>query len=75
MKDINLFYDFIEYLYNYWRSFNRFVICNSDLDTLDKRPYRTFNETIEKLAHLVRFTYRNIQENITGDHPRVFRIS
>lgn len=73
MKDINLFYDFIEYLYNYWRSFNRFVICNSDLDTLDKRPYRTFNETIEKLAHFVRFTYRNIQENITGDHPRVYR--
>lgn len=73
MKDINLFNDFIEYLYNYWRSFNRFVICNSDLDTLDKRPYRTFNETIEKLAHLVRFTYRNIQENITGDHPRVYR--
>ena len=73
MKDINLFNDFIEYLYNYWRSFNRFVICNSDLDTLDKRPYRTFNETIEKLTHLVRFTYRNIQENITGDHPRVYR--
>ena len=73
MEDINLFNDFIEYLYNYWRSFDRFVICNSDLDTLDKRPYRTFNETIEKLTHLVRFTYRNIQENITGDHPRVYR--
>lgn len=73
MKDINLFNDFIEYLYNYWRSFDRFVICNSDLDTLDKRPYRTFNETIEKLTHLVRFSYRNIQENITGDHPRVYR--
>jgi energy-coupling factor transporter ATP-binding protein EcfA2 len=73
MKNINLFNDFIEYLYNYWRSFDRFVICNSDLDTLDKRPYRTFNETIEKLTHLVRFAYRNIQENITGDHPRVYR--
>jgi hypothetical protein len=72
-KDINLFNDFIEYLYNYWRSFDRFIICNSDLDTLDKRPYRTFNETIEKLTHLVRFTYRNIQENIVGDHPRVYR--
>ncbi|MCJ7471619.1 MAG: hypothetical protein MUP02_02255, partial [Actinobacteria bacterium] len=73
IKDINLFNDFIEYLYNYWRSFDRYVICDSDLDTLDKRPYRTFNETIEKLTHLVRFTYRNIQENITGDHPRVYR--
>jgi len=73
MKEINLFNDFIEYLYNYWRSFDRFVICNSELGTLDKRPYRTFNETIEKLTHLIRFTYRNIQENITGDHPRVYR--
>ena len=73
IKNINLFNDFIEYLYNYWRSFDRYVICDSDLDTLDKRPYRTFNETIEKLTHLIRFTYRNIQENITGDHPRVYR--
>ena len=73
LKDTNLFNDFVEYLYNYWRSFDRFVVCNSDLDTLDKRPYRTFNETIEKLTHLVRSTYRNIQKNITGEHPRVYR--
>jgi len=73
MKDINLFNDFIEYLYNYWRSFDRFVVCNSELDTLDKRPYRTFNETIEKLTHLVRSTYRSIQKNITGARPRVYR--
>ncbi|MFC2145580.1 phosphoenolpyruvate carboxykinase, partial [Actinomycetota bacterium] len=62
-----------EYLYNYWRSFDRFILCSSELEDLDKRPYRTFNETIEKLTHLVRFTYRNIQENITGNHPRVYR--
>jgi hypothetical protein len=40
---------------------------------LDKRPYRTFNETIEKLTHLVRSTYRSIQKNITGLRPRVYR--
>ena len=73
LKDTNLFNDFVEYLYNYWRSFDRFVVCNSDLDTLDKRPYRTFNETIEKLTHLVRSTYRSIQKNITGLRPRVYR--
>jgi len=73
LKDINLFNDFIEYLYNYWRSFDRFVVCNSELDSLDKRPYRTFNETIEKLTHLVRSTYRSIQKNITGVRPRVYR--
>jgi len=73
LKDTNLFNDFIEYLYNYWRSFDRFVVCNSDFDTLDKRPYRTFNETIERLTHLVRSTYRNIQKNITGFRLRVYR--
>ena len=73
LEDIDLFNDFIEYLYNYWRSFDRFVVCNSELDTLDKRPYRTFNETIEKLTHLVRSTYRSIQKNITGVRPRVYR--
>ncbi len=73
ISDTNLLNDFVEYLYNYWRSFDRFILCSSELDELDKRPYRTFNETIEKLTHLVRYAYRNIQENITGKHPRVYR--
>lgn len=72
-QDPHLFNDFIEYLYNFWRGFDRFIICRSAGDTLDKRPYRTFNETIEKLTHLVRATYRDIQENITGKHPNIYR--
>jgi hypothetical protein len=71
--DKDLLNDFVEYLYNYWRSFDRFILCSSELDELDKRPYRTFNETVEELTHIVRYTYRNIQENITGQHPRVYR--
>ncbi len=73
LKDKALFNDFVEYLYNYWRSFDRFIVCVSEIDELDKRPYRTFNETIEKLTHLVRQVYRDIQENITGNAPRVYR--
>ncbi|HPS57974.1 MAG TPA: phosphoenolpyruvate carboxykinase [Spirochaetota bacterium] len=72
-RDMALFNDFIEYFYNYWRSFERYVICDSEGDTLDKRPYRTFNQTVEKLADLVMGTYRDIQENITGTHPRIYR--
>ena len=68
-----LFNEFIEYLYNFWRSFDRFIICDSEGDTLDKRPYRTFNNTIEKLTHLVRATYRDLQENITEKHPQIYR--
>lgn len=65
--------DFVEYVYNYWRSLQRLIICDSEGDRLDKRPYRTFNTTIEQLTHVVRGTYRDLQENITGDHPRIYR--
>jgi hypothetical protein len=36
-------------------------------------PYRVFNQTVKELNHLVRKTYRNICENVTGDHPRIYR--
>jgi hypothetical protein len=64
---------FVESLYNYWRQFDRFIVCNSAGDSLDRRPYRTFNATIETLTHLVRQTYRDVEESITGLHPNVYR--
>lgn len=72
-EDINLFSDFVEKFYNYWRSLNRLVVCDSIGERLDKRPYRTFNETVEKLTHVVRSAQRDILENLTGKHPRVYR--
>jgi hypothetical protein len=71
--DPELFNGFIEYVYNFWRSFDRFIICDSTGDRLDKRPYRTFNSTVEFLTDLVRSVYRDVQENITGKHPNVYR--
>jgi hypothetical protein len=73
LRDVQLLNNFVEYLYDYWRHFDRFIINDSEGDRLDKRPYRTFNETIEHLTHLIRTTYRHIQENITGSHPTVYR--
>ncbi len=73
LRDRSLFNGFVEYLYNYWREMQRLVICDSQEDQLDQRPYRTFNNTVETLTHLVRSTYRDIQENITGNHPRIYR--
>jgi hypothetical protein len=73
LSDIQLLNNFVEYLYDYWRHFDRFIINDSEGDRLDKRPYRTFNETIEQLTHLIRTVYRQIQENITGSHPTVYR--
>jgi hypothetical protein len=69
----SLFNDFVEYLYNYWRHFQRLIISQSDDEENSVRPYRTFNRTIEHLTTLVRNTYRDIQENITGNRPRIYR--
>ena len=73
LRDVYLLNNFVEHLYDYWRHFDRFIINDSEGDRLDKRPYRTFNETIEHLTHLIRTAYRHIQENITGSHPTVYR--
>jgi energy-coupling factor transporter ATP-binding protein EcfA2 len=71
--DKELFAEFIEQLYNYWRHLHRLIICDSIGDRFDKRPYRTFNGTLETLMHVVRSTYRDIQENVSGRHPRIYR--
>ena len=72
-RNRGLFNDFVEYLYNYWREMQRLIVCDSKGDHLDQRPYRTFNNTVEALTHLVRSTYRDVQENISGSHPRIYR--
>lgn len=64
---------FVESLYDYWREFERFIVCDSTGDRLDQHPYRTFSSTIESLTHLVRQTYRDIEENITGKHLNTYR--
>jgi energy-coupling factor transporter ATP-binding protein EcfA2 len=64
---------FVEELYNYWRHFQRLIISDSNGEGFSDRPYRTFNRTIEHLTTLVRNTYREIQANITGDYPRIYR--
>lgn len=71
--DSMLLNEFVEQVYNAWRRLHRLLICDSVFDRLDKKPYRTFNDTVESLMHLVRSTYRNIQENITGVHPKIYR--
>ena len=67
--------EFVEGLYNFWRSFDRYLVLRSEPgpSSFDQRPYRSFNATAEALAHLVRSTYRDARENITRDHPRVYR--
>lgn len=65
----------IEGLYDHWRSFDRFMLLHSEPGpgSLDRRPYRAFNATLERLVDLVRGTYRDVLENLSGDHPRIYR--
>jgi hypothetical protein len=67
--------EFVEGLYDFWRTFDRFLVLHSDPgpEGFDRKPYRWFNETTESLTHLIRSTYRDVCENISGDHPRVYR--
>ncbi|MBI2548179.1 phosphoenolpyruvate carboxykinase [Candidatus Woesearchaeota archaeon] len=75
-KDSYLLHQLVESLYNFWRSYERFLVCYSGMESehsFEKRPYRTFNRTVESLNHLVLGVYRDICENITGDHPKIYR--
>jgi len=76
-EDIYSLDQFVEELYNYWRKFERYLIYipkESEIHSpADKKPYRIFNSTIEELNHKVRGLYRDIRENITGEHPIIFR--
>jgi hypothetical protein len=68
-------YQFVEGLYDFWREHHRFMILHSMPGPLsfEHRPYRAFNSTVEQLTHLIRGLYRDVCENITGDHPWVYR--
>lgn len=66
---------FVEGLYTFWRSFDRYMVLHSEPgpSSFDQRPYRSFNATVEQFVHVVRAAYRDIGENISGDHPRIYR--
>jgi len=67
--------DFVEGFYDYWRSFDRFMVLHGEPGASghDRNPYRAFAATIEAFTHLVRGVYRDLCENISGDHPRIYR--
>jgi hypothetical protein len=71
-----LMLQFVENLYNFWRNYERYFIVYSDTELKlpqHKKPYRTFNSTIEEINHFVRKVYRDICENISNDHPNIYR--
>ena len=67
--------EFVEAFYDHWRAYDRYMVLHSEAGAggSDSRPYRAFDTAIEGFTHLVRGTYRDICENISGDHPRIYR--
>jgi hypothetical protein len=67
--------EFVEAFYDFWRSYDRFMVLDTEPGPSgsDHRPYRAFNTSIESFTHLVRSIYRDFCENISGDHPRIYR--
>ncbi len=74
-KQRRALHEFVERLYDYWRSYDRYMVllAKPGPSSLDQRPHRAFNETLVALGHHIRSLYRNVCENITGTHPRVYR--
>jgi len=74
-NDIYLLHQFVEKLYNFWRSYERFMVIYSEdgSKSLDKTAWTTFSKTIEKLNHIVRKLYRDICRNITKERLSVYR--
>jgi len=68
-------HEFVEGLYDFWRHWDRFLVVRAETAPVpgDKRPWRTFSQTVETLGRLVRDLYRDVAENVTGGRPRVYR--
>ena len=68
-------HEFVEGLYDFWRSFDRFMVARAVAPT-GRRPgqlTRSFMADAEALAELVRDLYRDVAENVTDAHLRVYR--
>lgn len=67
--------EFVEAFYDHWRSYDRYMVLHSEAGPggSDHRPYRAFDASIQAFTHLVRGLYRDLCENVSGDHPRIYR--
>lgn len=72
-RNPHLLEEFLRYVYNSWRNFDRFLISDSANDSLSSRPYRTFQTSAEQLMHIIRHTWRDIYANVSGQHPNIYR--
>ena len=72
LKNTDLLVEFIEGLYTYWRSLERYAIIQSDNSESGIQSVN-FIEANNGFANLVLSTYRIIEENVIGYKHSVYR--
>jgi len=76
LTDPEIVYDFVEGLYNYWRSFERYIILTAPktrLRTRESIHHAQFIHANETLRQLVLQTYRVVCENLIDTPFRIYR--
>lgn len=76
LRNRETFYDFVEGLYNYWRSFERYICLSAPethLGTRENIHHAQFIRANETLKQLVLRVYRAICENLIPEPFRVYR--
>ena len=65
-------FEFIEGLYSYWRRFERYAIIRNKNTSLGLQNIN-FIDSMNSFTNLILKTYRLVEENILGEHHRVYR--
>jgi len=76
LSDTAQFYEFVEGLYNYWRTFERYIVLaapKTRLRTRDSIHHASFIHANETLRLLILRTYRTICDNLVDTPFRVYR--
>jgi hypothetical protein len=76
VADRRLLADFVERLYNYWRTRERYLLFEATAESSRDRAlegHTPFIHTHEMLQDVIRDAYRRIEASIRGYWPRVYR--
>jgi hypothetical protein len=76
LEDRALIYDFVEGLYDFWRSYERYIVLSAPktkLRTRDSIHHAQFIKANETLRQLILRTYRSVCENLIETPFRVYR--
>lgn len=68
----SLVFEFIEGLYSYWRRFERYAIIRNKNTSLGLQNIN-FIDSMNSFTNLILKTYRLVEENVLGEHHRVYR--